>query len=99
MVLDKRTTPIEGVGWELFAIASVVVGGTLLTGGKGSIWGTLAGAMLLSANIVIAQTTGGQFVRTILEPPAGETALRSNPRLYCLHRGLLYPIIVSEAGE
>ena len=27
--------PIEGVGWELFAIASVVVGGTLLTGGKG----------------------------------------------------------------
>ena len=25
--------PIEGVGWELFAIASVVVGGTLLTGG------------------------------------------------------------------
>ncbi len=27
--------PIEGIGWELFAIASVVVGGTLLTGGKG----------------------------------------------------------------
>ena len=38
--------PIEGVGWELFAIASVVVGGTLLTGGRGSIGGTLAGAML-----------------------------------------------------
>ena len=29
--------PIEGIGWELFAIASVVVGGTLLTGGKGSV--------------------------------------------------------------
>ena len=28
--------PIEGVGWELFAIASVVVGGTLLTGGNRS---------------------------------------------------------------
>ena len=27
--------PTEGVGWELFAIASVVVGGTLLTGGVG----------------------------------------------------------------
>jgi ribose transport system permease protein len=39
--------PIEGVGWELFAIASVVVGGTLLTGGVGSIGATLAGVMLL----------------------------------------------------
>ena len=39
--------PIEGVGWELFAIASVVVGGTLLTGGLGSIGATLAGVMLL----------------------------------------------------
>ena len=29
--------PTEGVGWELFAIASVVVGGTLLTGGSGSV--------------------------------------------------------------
>lgn len=39
--------PIEGVGWELFAIASVVVGGTLLTGGKGSVFTTLAGTLLL----------------------------------------------------
>lgn len=39
--------PIEGVGWELFAIAAVVVGGTLLTGGEGSIGTTLAGALLL----------------------------------------------------
>jgi ribose transport system permease protein len=39
--------PIEGVGWELFAIASVVVGGTLLTGGLGSVGATLAGVMLL----------------------------------------------------
>ncbi len=40
--------PTEGVGWELFAIASVVVGGTLLTGGVGSVGATLAGAMLLA---------------------------------------------------
>lgn len=40
--------PTEGVGWELFAIASVVVGGTLLTGGSGSIGATLAGALLLA---------------------------------------------------
>ncbi len=39
--------PIEGVGWELFAIAAVVVGGTLLTGGSGSVATTLAGVLLL----------------------------------------------------
>lgn len=40
-------SPNEGVGWELTAIASVVVGGTLLTGGMGSVWASLVGAMLL----------------------------------------------------
>jgi ribose transport system permease protein len=39
--------PTEGNGWELAAIASVVVGGTLLTGGIGSVWSTLAGVLLL----------------------------------------------------
>ena len=39
--------PTEGLGWELSAIAAVVVGGTLLTGGVGSVGGTLAGALLL----------------------------------------------------
>ena len=39
--------PIEGAGWELFAIAATVVGGTLLTGGVGSVGGTLAGVLLL----------------------------------------------------
>jgi ribose/xylose/arabinose/galactoside ABC-type transport system permease subunit len=39
--------PTEGVGWELFAIASVVVGGTLLTGGIGSVGATLSGVLLL----------------------------------------------------
>lgn len=39
--------PIEGISWELFAIASVVVGGTLLTGGNGSIGGTQTGALML----------------------------------------------------
>ncbi|MBZ9750104.1 ABC transporter permease [Deinococcus sp. HMF7604] len=39
--------PTEGLGWELSAIASVVVGGTLLTGGVGSVWATLAGTLLL----------------------------------------------------
>ena len=39
--------PTEGAGWELFAIASVVVGGTLLTGGVGSVLASLTGALLL----------------------------------------------------
>jgi len=39
--------PNEGVGWELSSIAAVVVGGTLLTGGEGSVGATLAGVLLL----------------------------------------------------
>jgi ribose/xylose/arabinose/galactoside ABC-type transport system permease subunit len=39
--------PVAGVGWELDAIASVVVGGTLLTGGQGGVGSTLAGVLLL----------------------------------------------------
>ena len=51
--------PIEGVGWELFAIASVVVGGTLLIGGRGSVWGTLAGALLLGIIYTILNFENG----------------------------------------
>jgi ribose transport system permease protein len=39
--------PTEAVGWELQAISAVVVGGTLLTGGKGSVVSTLVGVLLL----------------------------------------------------
>ncbi len=39
--------PIEGQGWELFAISAVVVGGTPLNGGNGSVVTTLAGVILL----------------------------------------------------
>ncbi len=51
--------PIEGVGWELFAIASVVVGGTLLSGGKGSVVGTMAGALLLGVIFTILNFENG----------------------------------------
>lgn len=37
-----------GVGYELTAIASVVIGGTLLTGGYGTIGGTVCGVLLLA---------------------------------------------------
>lgn len=39
--------PVAGVGWELDAIAAVVIGGTLLTGGQGSVLTTLVGVLLL----------------------------------------------------
>jgi ribose transport system permease protein len=35
------------VGFELYAIASVIIGGTKLSGGKGTIIGTLFGALLI----------------------------------------------------
>ena len=35
----------RGVGWELYAIAITVIGGTLLTGGYGSVIGTVLGAI------------------------------------------------------
>lgn len=38
---------IVGVGLELDAIAAVVIGGTLLTGGAGTVGGTLCGVLLL----------------------------------------------------
>ena len=38
--------PLAGQAWELYAIAAVVLGGTLLTGGAGTMLGTLAGVLL-----------------------------------------------------
>ncbi len=39
--------PTAGNGFELDAIAAVVIGGTALSGGKGSLLGTLVGALIL----------------------------------------------------
>ncbi|MEP7036830.1 MAG: ABC transporter permease, partial [Acidobacteriota bacterium] len=39
--------PVAGTGYELDAIAAVVIGGTLLTGGQGSVLSTLVGVLLL----------------------------------------------------
>lgn len=41
--------PVSGSGFELQAIAAVVVGGTSLMGGRGSIAGTVLGAILLGS--------------------------------------------------
>jgi ribose transport system permease protein len=39
--------PNAGLSYELDAIAAVVIGGTSLNGGKGSVWGTVVGAIII----------------------------------------------------
>jgi ribose/xylose/arabinose/galactoside ABC-type transport system permease subunit len=44
-----------GQGYELDSIAAVVIGGAVLTGGKGNVWGSLAGSLMLAIlyNLVV----------------------------------------------
>jgi len=52
-----------GLGWELTAIAAVVVGGTLLTGGVGSVMSTLVGVLLLQLifNLIVFENGRGDI--------------------------------------
>ena len=43
----SAASPVAGTGYELEVIAMVVVGGTALTGGRGTIMGTLVGVFML----------------------------------------------------
>jgi ribose transport system permease protein len=50
IILSSRlgsAQPTLGSGYELDAIAAVVIGGTSLTGGKGSIWATFIGVLII----------------------------------------------------
>ncbi len=50
LVLSSRIgsgQPGLGVGYELDAIAAAVIGGTSLSGGIGTIWGTIVGALII----------------------------------------------------
>ena len=57
-------TPTTGLLWELQAIASVVIGGTALRGGKGRIWGTVAGAIILEVvgNIMVLSNLVSEYL-------------------------------------
>ena len=44
----NSATPLAGQGYELDAIASTVIGGTSVSGGEGSVIGTLVGVLLLN---------------------------------------------------
>ena len=50
MLLSSRVmtgSPVAGVGYELDAIAAVVIGGSSLSGGAGSIYGTIIGTLII----------------------------------------------------
>jgi ribose/xylose/arabinose/galactoside ABC-type transport system permease subunit len=50
---------ITGIGWELDAIAAVIIGGTLLTGGAGFVLGSVIGALVLGLMNVLITRDGG----------------------------------------
>ena len=60
--------PNGGLAWELDAISAVVVGGTLLTGGAGSMSGSLAGVLLLSVlqNLINQLGTLGSYAQQLV---------------------------------
>jgi len=60
--------PVAGKNWELDAIASVVVGGSLLTGGQGNAISTLSGAVLLGVvmNMINLEGTINPFWQSVV---------------------------------
>ena len=49
---------LYATGFELDVIASVVIGGTMLTGGEGYVFGTLFGVMVIAVTQILIQFTG-----------------------------------------
>lgn len=48
VVQSPQVQPLTGSGLELKAIAAAVVGGVAISGGRGTMWGVLAGLLLLA---------------------------------------------------
>ena len=48
VVIASRLNSAQPAGYELDAIAAVVIGGTSLSGGEGTILGTIIGAFIIS---------------------------------------------------
>ncbi|MEI2387408.1 galactofuranose ABC transporter, permease protein YjfF [Breoghania sp. JC706] len=68
-IYTKSGYPLATVGTELTAIAAVVIGGTLLTGGAGFVFGTLVGVMtmgLIQTYIVFDGTLSSWWTKIII---------------------------------
>ena len=82
--------PLAGTGLEFTAITAAIIGGTKLSGGRGSIWGTAIGALLLGVintglsflqvpQIIIYYITGALILVAVLtsQPEAITRLVRS----------------------
>lgn len=60
--------PIVGSGFELYSITAVLIGGTSLAGGRGGMWGTVAGVLLITVlNNVMNLFNISSFIQQILQ--------------------------------
>jgi ribose transport system permease protein len=81
----NQGSPNDGSGYELDAIAAVVIGGTALSGGRGSVSGTVAGALLLGVlNNILALNSVDPNVQLLIKGlvivvAAGLQRLRPTP--------------------
>lgn len=74
IILTSRLSssqPTAGVGFELDAIAAVVIGGTSLAGGRGRIFGTLIGVLIIGVinnglNIMGVSAFYQQFIKGLI---------------------------------
>ena len=80
--LSFSGSPTGAIGWELSAIAAVVVGGTLLTGGIGSVGSTLVGVLLLG------------LIFFSLNFERGQSTFQFNPFWENFSRGVVLLIVV-----
>lgn len=84
----RQGDPVSGVGYELSAIASAVIGGANLMGGEGSVLGTILGASILSVilnglNLMIKANTSlweGVMVGSVVLVAVTANTLRSRRR-------------------
>jgi ribose transport system permease protein len=59
--------PNAGISYELDAIAAVVIGGTSLNGGRGTVWGTLSVRLLLSVKQWIGAVNVSPFWQQVVK--------------------------------
>lgn len=60
--------PVGGNGWEMDAVSAVAIGGTLLSGGSGSVGKTISGVLItgLIGNIINLQGDINTYVQKII---------------------------------